>query len=348
MKQRSGSSGLVIVILAAFFFLPVTVQAQAQAPSFPTWLVVDRVVSGSVIEVATHGAVRLVGIEPMGTPSRIFLEGLLSGSLVAVSVLPGSPGEPAPALIHLPDGRLLNAEMVRLGYARARVDPSFPVTVEFSVHEANARRLRRGLWNGPNNGPPSNEGSRGRTSTRPPVEFRVFGYAGTEMTSAAKSLDAVLGTNQLLLLGGGAEIILADRWLLRGTFSQFNKTGTRVFVGPDGAIFPLGIPLRITIRPLELSGGYRQPLTRLIALYAAAGYSRYAVKETSNDETEAFAGKGWHFLGGLEMKPVSHLLVAAEGQWTRTDEMLTGGVAAEFGESRLRGLRISGRIGFVF
>jgi hypothetical protein len=38
---------------------------------------------------------------------------------------------------------------------------------------------------------------------------------------------------------------------------QFKGDGKRVFVGPDQEVFQLGIPLEVTITPIEITGGWR-------------------------------------------------------------------------------------------
>jgi endonuclease YncB( thermonuclease family) len=65
--------------------------------------------------------------------------------------------------VTLPDGRHLNAELVRAGYAwwfrRYSADP------RFATLEAQARSARRGLWAGPDPVPPW-DWRRSRASTR--------------------------------------------------------------------------------------------------------------------------------------------------------------------------------------
>jgi len=172
--------------------------------------------------------------------------------------------------------------------------------------------------------------------------------AGFERTLAKESLDAVLGRTDLRLYGGGAEMLIAGRWILRGAVSQFSDTGTRVFVAPNGTIFPLDIPLEITVQPLEFSAGYRVALPKSLGVYAAAGVSRYKVTERSTGETERSTGSGWHVLAGLEAQPMRWVFFAVEAQWTKTSEILEGGTAEAFDEGRLGGLRAAVRAGVRF
>ena len=183
-----------------------------------------------------------------------------------------------------------------------------------------------------------------------PRTYEVRGYfvAGSEQTASPRTFDAILGTERLLMLGGGAEVVLQKRWILRGQLSQFSDTGTRVFVDDDNTIFDLHIPLDITVRATELSAGYRFYVKPRWGMYAAGGWSQYALTEKSNGETDNASGSGWHVLGGFDVKPRKWALIAAEAQWTRTGDMLEGGAAQELGESKLGGLRISVRLGFAF
>ena len=181
-----------------------------------------------------------------------------------------------------------------------------------------------------------------------PYEVRAFFTAGSERTEARETFDAVLGSDQLMMLGGGGELVIKNRWILRGQLAQFDDTGTRVFVDTDGTVFPLNIPLEVTIRVTEFSAGYRFYVKPRWAMYAAAGRSSYSLREKSNGELARSNGSGWHLLGGVEARPHKWVFAGGEAQWTRTDDILTGGAAEVLNESRLGGIRVSGRIGFAF
>ena len=186
-----------------------------------------------------------------------------------------------------------------------------------------------------------------QTSSRP-VELRGFFAAATEQTEAKETFDAILGTERMTLIGGGGEIVITRRWIVRGQLLQFTDTGTRVFVDTDDTVFGLDIPLDITVRITEFSAGYRFLAKPRWGLYAAAGRSSYSLREESNGETARSSGGGWHVLGGFDVKPIRWVFLAGEAQWTKTDDMLTGGAAEALGESRLGGIRAGARIGFAF
>ncbi|MEX2269822.1 MAG: outer membrane beta-barrel protein [Vicinamibacterales bacterium] len=184
---------------------------------------------------------------------------------------------------------------------------------------------------------------------RKPRAFEIRGYfvAGSEQTESPKTFDAIFGSERLLLIGGGGELIVARRWLVRGQVSQFSDTGTRVFVDA-GEVFSLNIPLEVTVRATEFSAGYRFLVKPRWALFAAAGRTQYSLTERSNDETDRSKGSGWHVLAGVDVKPIKWVMLAGEAQWTRTEDILGGGAAEALGESQLGGLRLAGRIGFAF
>ncbi len=50
------------------------------------------------------------------------------------------------AYLYLPDGRMLNAELVRLGYATGYFRFPFRYSDQFRLYEAAARENKTGLW----------------------------------------------------------------------------------------------------------------------------------------------------------------------------------------------------------
>lgn len=183
---------------------------------------------------------------------------------------------------------------------------------------------------------------------RTPLEFRAFVYAASESVESKETFEAILDKSSLMLIGGGAEVVIGRRWLVRGTYSTFSDTGTRVFVDTDDTVFPLNIPLKITVRPLDFSAGYRFIVKPKWALFAGAGLTRYELTEESTGESDDVSGNGWHLLAGAEMKPHRRVLLGTEAQWTRTDEILTGGAANALGEGKLGGIRLGLRAGIAF
>jgi len=190
----------------------------------------------------------------------------------------------------------------------------------------------------------------GQSSAAPPAGRASHGvgvsaYGGYEawQMAAGDSFDAVFGTSQLGGFGGGVQV--TDLWrglFVRGGFATTSKTGERVFVS-DGQVFPLGIPLKITLTPFEISGGWRVRTSRgRFTPYGGAGVLIMRYREESDfaesDENIDDSFTGYQVFGGVEVGLVPKLAVGAEVQYRGVGDALgAGGVSAEFGETSLGG-----------
>src|SRR5581483_7599214 len=123
---------------------------------------------------------------------------------------------------------------------------------------------------------------------RAQMNVRVFGDAAEESFAAVQTFEAVFGQSMQPLFGGGVEVtLLSDRVFVDLGASQFKKTGDRVF--RNGAqVFHLGIPMHVTLTPLELTGGYRFHVRRhsWLVPYGGAGVGWYRYRETSDFATD--------------------------------------------------------------
>ena len=91
----------------------------------------------------------------------------------------------------------------------------------------------------------------------PAFTSQVFGEVGyTSFLDAADSFDAVLGSSGGLTWGGGVQVAHRSGFFFQFNASYFAADGERVFVS-DGKVFPLGIPVDVTVTPLEFTAGYR-------------------------------------------------------------------------------------------
>lgn len=91
----------------------------------------------------------------------------------------------------------------------------------------------------------------------PAFTSQIFGEIGyTSFLGAADSFDAVLGSSGGLTWGGGVQVAHRSGFFFQFNASYFAADGERVFVS-DGEVFPLGIPVDVTVTPLEFTGGYR-------------------------------------------------------------------------------------------
>ena len=96
-----------------------------------------------------------------------------------------------------------------------------------------------------------------RTPPREPaLSFQGFGTFAYTSFTASETFNAVLGTSSGSAFGGGARVSHRSGFFFQFDLSRFSDTGQRVYEY-QGEIFELGIPLDVTVTPLELTGGYR-------------------------------------------------------------------------------------------
>jgi hypothetical protein len=184
------------------------------------------------------------------------------------------------------------------------------------------------------------------TSQPRPEGIQVGGYAmfGRINFTANESFDAVTGKPSGTIFGGGARVGLP----LGGLFVdlgawRYRGEGERVLVADD-QVFRLGIPVEITVTPIELSAGWRFRIRRAPKLvpYAGGGLTILKYQETSefanagDDVDDSF--NGYHLLGGAEYRILRWLGVAGEASWsTVPDAIGESGVSAAFDETDLGG-----------
>ena len=195
-----------------------------------------------------------------------------------------------------------------------------------------------------------------RPPTRPaPVQpstaVRGFGDIGMFTFAASESFDAVLGASNGALFGGGGEVVLRQGIFAQVRVSRFRKDGERVFVF-ENQIFPLGIDTTVRVTPVEISGGYRFARTSRVVPYVGAGLGWHRYDETSefadDDENVNETYRGYHLLGGAEVRLARWVGVGGEIQWTTVPDALgqdANGVSAAFDETNLGGIGV--RVKFV-
>lgn len=190
-----------------------------------------------------------------------------------------------------------------------------------------------------------------RSSAPRSVAIGGYAMAGTFSFAAADSFDAILGSTSGTIIGGGATVGLPFGGLFVDVGAwQFSGSGERALV-IDGQVIPLGIPLDITMVPIEVSAGWKFRIRRLPKLipYVAGGYTSVSYKETSSfsaageDTNERFGG--YHLRGGAEFKLTRWLGLAGEAAWTTVPDAIgSGGVSAAFNEDDLGGTSFRARI----
>lgn len=195
----------------------------------------------------------------------------------------------------------------------------------------------------------------------PGLRVSVFFNVGLLSLTASDSFKATLGDSSGIVYGGGGEVSTRMGVFFRADVSRFKETGERVFVS-GGQVYPLGIPLTVTMTPIEFTGGYRFFTHRggpgrrgglRILPYAGAGVGVLRYKEESKfdqpgeqiDESDT----SYHVLGGVEVPLLRRLTAGVEFQhrWV-PDALGAGGASKEFGETDLGGNIVRAQVRFYF
>jgi len=188
----------------------------------------------------------------------------------------------------------------------------------------------------------------------PPPTFavRVFADAGVDRFAASRSFNAILGKDSGPIYGGGGEVVLQGRWFARVNLWRFEGVGERA-LRLDNQTFRLGIPLTVTILPIEVTGGYRIPLGRRRSFipYIGGGVGSHSYKETSSfatgEENVSERFTGYQILGGVEYRIHRIAGIAGELEYvTVPDAIGAGGLSAEFNEKDLGGVVLRVRVLF--
>ena len=178
----------------------------------------------------------------------------------------------------------------------------------------------------------------------PKIGMRAYFLIDTNALSASETFNATMGSSTFSALGGGGEVLnIWSGLFARVAFSSMKESGTRVAV-IDGAVVPLGIPLTVEMKPLEIAGGWRFPRRKSprFTPYGGAGYVKLAYKETSEfaspeeESDESFSG--FVGFGGLEVVVWKWIVVGGEVQYRSIAGALgTGGASQAFNETNLGG-----------
>jgi hypothetical protein len=189
------------------------------------------------------------------------------------------------------------------------------------------------------------------------VAFRPFGLVSGEAFTARNTFNTVLGQRFEPMWGGGLDVAFRDGIYLDVAVSHFSKTGQRAFFA-GGQGFGLGIPLTVTLTPVEVTAGYRFQLSspRLVP-YVGGGAGSYGYREESGttglSPSEIASGAatfdrrhiGYLAVGGVEIRLGRWVGVAGDVQYTRVPGILgSGGVSQQAGESDLGGVAVRGRV----
>jgi hypothetical protein len=185
------------------------------------------------------------------------------------------------------------------------------------------------------------------SSPKSKIDIHAFGIFDVNSIAATKSFEAVLGTSQLTAAGAGAEV--GGWWkglFLRIAVTRMEKTGSRVFVD-GGTVFDLGIPLTVTMTPIEAGFGWRFGSNSRFEPYAGLSYVSLGYHEVSDfadvgdNVDESY--KGSAVFGGVHVKIYKWIVAGGEAQYRHIQApAASSGVSQAFDERNLGGA--TGRI----
>jgi hypothetical protein len=182
------------------------------------------------------------------------------------------------------------------------------------------------------------------------IGFRAYGTIDFNFLTAVNSFDAVFGDHQLTSYGGGAEINVWKTLFLRISAAHVRRTGTRVFV--DGSdVFPLDIPLTVTMTPIEAGGGWRFASSGRVTPYVGGAFLSVGYQETSDFATSADNVNerytGVSGFGGADVVIWKGVFVGGEVQFRHVSVPdVSTSVMHAFGETDLGGVTARVLIGF--
>lgn len=184
-------------------------------------------------------------------------------------------------------------------------------------------------------------------------------HFGRLSQTARDSFTAILGTSSGQVFGAGAELAFRNGLFVRADVSYFRDEGERVEM-IDGEVVPLGIPVTLSLTPIEFSGGYRFSAIRFgrrgqLALvpFVGAGLGIVSFREETDEEhpdeeaSERFTS--YHLLSGLDVPIGRRVAVGVEltRRWV-PDGLGSGGISAAFGETDLGGTTLLTRVRVIF
>jgi hypothetical protein len=174
----------------------------------------------------------------------------------------------------------------------------------------------------------------------PAIALRPFLDVGIEQFTATKTFNAVFGDTASPLWGGGLQVALwrgriyAELGASRLLKKNGELVGERAFVS-GGTAYRLGIPLRSTIKSVDVVGGYRFNVSRHVIPFVGAGIGNYHYTEQSDfadaSENVDVTHRGFIFDGGVEVRVNRWIGVAGDAHYTRVPGILgNGGVSQQF------------------
>jgi hypothetical protein len=172
------------------------------------------------------------------------------------------------------------------------------------------------------------------------VSLRPFFLGAVQRFSARKTFDTIFGEPLQPFWGGGLSVAFRNGFFVDVTASRFKKTGQRGFFF-EGQGYGLGVPLTVTVTPLEVMAGQRTQLSSRLFPYVGFGVGSYRYQETSDFADSSFEKRhiGYLIAGGVEVRISRWVGVSGDAQYTRVSGIIgDGGVSKESGERDLGGI----------
>jgi opacity protein-like surface antigen len=176
----------------------------------------------------------------------------------------------------------------------------------------------------------------------------VYATYGTTSLTASNTFETAAGTSRRSAPGIGGTVTGLWRGLFVDVaFTQYKLDAQRVFID-QGTVFPLGIPVRITMRPFDLVGGWRYGSRNRVSPYGGAGLVFFQYREdsdfaTAGDDVDE-RKTGLVVLAGADVRVMRFVKVGGEFRYRAVDGILgLGGVSQVFGDDQLGGLSFAAR-----
>jgi opacity protein-like surface antigen len=176
----------------------------------------------------------------------------------------------------------------------------------------------------------------------------VYATYGATRFAASETFETITGTSRKSGIGVGGNVTGLWRGLFVDiAYSQRELLGERVFI--DGStVYPLGLATRITLRPIDLAGGWRFRVGP-VSPYAGAGLVSMTYRESSD-----FAGPGEDaderksgalVIAGADVRVIRFVSAGGEFRYRAVQGVLgTGGVSQAFDEDQLGGMSFALRL----
>jgi len=158
------------------------------------------------------------------------------------------------------------------------------------------------------------------------VDVRPFALATEQRFDASTTFNAVSASPAASFWGGGVDVVIHKAYFVDLTISHMSKAGQRAYIN-NGQVFRLTIPLRVTVTPVEITGGYRFRFRKSrIIPYVGAGIGSYSYGEIADfaqpgDDVD-LRHSGFVMMGGLEFRLTRWVAVTGDGQYSSVPGIL--------------------------